>query len=66
MFKLVSPFEPAGDQPRAIEQLAAGLRDGAKHQTLLGVTQMQQLMTLTAQMFTLRGWIHIILLLILR
>ena len=38
MFKLVSPFEPAGDQPQAIEQLAAGLRAGAKHQTLLGVT----------------------------
>jgi len=37
-FKVVAPFEPAGDQPKAIEQLAAGLRSGMKHQTLLGVT----------------------------
>ncbi|NLM41562.1 MAG: excinuclease ABC subunit UvrB [Firmicutes bacterium] len=37
-FKVVAPFEPSGDQPKAIEQLAAGLRSGMKHQTLLGVT----------------------------
>lgn len=37
-FRLVSPFEPAGDQPQAIESLVRGLRGGKKHQTLLGVT----------------------------
>lgn len=37
-FKLYSPYEPAGDQPEAIRQLTAGLRDGEKYQTLLGVT----------------------------
>jgi len=37
-FRLVSEFEPKGDQPRAIEQLVAGLRRGDRHQTLLGVT----------------------------
>jgi excinuclease ABC subunit B len=38
MFKLVSEFEPAGDQPRAIEALSRGLADGAREQVLLGVT----------------------------
>ena len=38
MFKLVSPYEPAGDQPQAIAKLTEGLLSGAKHQTLLGVT----------------------------
>ena len=33
-----APFQPAGDQPQAIEQLVAGLREGRGHQTLLGVT----------------------------
>ncbi len=37
-FKLVSDFEPTGDQPRAIEQLVQGILDGVPHQTLLGVT----------------------------
>jgi excinuclease ABC subunit B len=37
-FQVAAPFEPAGDQPKAIEQLASGLRGGMKHQTLLGVT----------------------------
>ena len=35
-FKLVSPFEPAGDQPKAIEQLVAGYRSGKPFQVLLG------------------------------
>jgi excinuclease ABC subunit B len=38
MFELVSPYSPAGDQPRAVEQLTKNLLAGAKHQTLLGVT----------------------------
>ncbi|MBW1810224.1 MAG: excinuclease ABC subunit UvrB [Deltaproteobacteria bacterium] len=37
-FKLVSDYKPAGDQPRAIEQLADGLNRGDRHQVLLGVT----------------------------
>src|SRR5437867_2422898 len=37
-FKLVSPFQPTGDQPQAIEKLAAGLKEGYKYQTLLGAT----------------------------
>jgi excinuclease ABC subunit B len=37
-FELVSEFEPQGDQPLAIEQLAEGIDRGHKHQVLLGVT----------------------------
>lgn len=37
-FKLVSKFQPTGDQPSAIKQLTEGLSDGIKEQTLLGVT----------------------------
>jgi excinuclease ABC subunit B len=37
-FELVSDFEPRGDQPRAIEELTAGLVRGDRHQVLLGVT----------------------------
>ncbi len=37
-FKLVSDFQPAGDQPEAIEALVAGLRAGERDQVLLGVT----------------------------
>ncbi|MCF6263402.1 MAG: excinuclease ABC subunit UvrB [Xanthomonadales bacterium] len=37
-FELVSKYQPAGDQPAAIKGLVGGLKAGAKHQTLLGVT----------------------------
>jgi excinuclease ABC subunit B len=37
-FRLVSEFQPAGDQPQAIEALTAGLVDGERDQVLLGVT----------------------------
>ncbi len=37
-FQLVSSFQPAGDQPKAIEQLNQGILTGKKYQTLLGVT----------------------------
>src|SRR5438105_583296 len=37
-FLLRAPFEPAGDQPKAIEQLVDGLRAGLKEQVLMGVT----------------------------
>src|SRR5947207_6431479 len=38
MFELVSPYQPAGDQPQAIAKLTEGILAGAKHQVLLGVT----------------------------
>jgi excinuclease ABC subunit B len=37
-FELVSKYRPQGDQPKAIEQLVKGIREGKKHQTLLGAT----------------------------
>ena len=37
-FKVVSPFKPTGDQPQAIKELAAGISEGERYQTLLGVT----------------------------
>jgi len=37
-FELVAPYEPRGDQPRAIEELTAGLHSENRFQTLLGVT----------------------------
>jgi excinuclease ABC subunit B len=37
-FKLHTAYQPAGDQPQAIEQLTNGILDGEPHQTLLGVT----------------------------
>ncbi|NLX27900.1 MAG: excinuclease ABC subunit UvrB [Bacteroidales bacterium] len=37
-FRVVSEYQPTGDQPEAIRQLTAGLVDGEKYQTLLGVT----------------------------
>lgn len=38
MFSLTSDYKPTGDQPEAIEQLTAGIRDGVPAQVLLGVT----------------------------
>src|SRR5829696_6507259 len=37
-FKINSSYQPAGDQPQAIEQLTNGILSGEKYQTLLGVT----------------------------
>ena len=37
-FQVVSPYEPSGDQPQAIEKLAANVKAGLRYQTLLGVT----------------------------
>ncbi|MDR1014429.1 MAG: excinuclease ABC subunit UvrB [Coriobacteriales bacterium] len=37
-FEVVSPYEPAGDQPQAIEALSDGIAQGLRYQTLLGVT----------------------------
>ena len=38
IYNLVSPYSPAGDQPKAIEALCRGVRLGSAYQTLLGVT----------------------------
>ena len=38
IFKLHAPFRPSGDQPKAIEALSKGLKEGVPHQILLGVT----------------------------
>ena len=37
-FKVVSDFDPSGDQPKAIEALSGGINAGLKFQTLLGIT----------------------------
>src|SRR5687767_9109331 len=37
-FQVISPFQPQGDQPQAIEKLARGIDEGRKYQTLMGVT----------------------------
>ncbi len=38
MFKLVSKYKPAGDQPEAIKELVSGIKEGKKNQVLLGAT----------------------------
>src|SRR5437588_390065 len=45
-FDLASPFTPAGDQPRAIRELSAGLARDDRYQTLLGVTGSGKTMTM--------------------
>jgi hypothetical protein len=42
MFELVTPYQPAGDQPQAIAKLTDGILSGAKHQTLPGVTSSER------------------------
>lgn len=37
-FELQSPYQPSGDQPEAIKQLVKGVKEGKRHQTLLGAT----------------------------
>ena len=37
-FKLVSDYTPTGDQPKAIEAIAEGIKKGLKAQTILGAT----------------------------
>ena len=38
VFQLEAPYQPQGDQPRAIAELLVGLQAGETHQTLLGAT----------------------------
>jgi len=45
-YKLEAPFEPAGDQPQAIEALVRGFEAGERHQVLLGVTGSGKTMTM--------------------
>ncbi len=45
-FEVIAPFSPAGDQPRAIEELTQSLTAGKRYQTLLGVTGSGKTMTL--------------------
>src|SRR5467141_1198971 len=45
-FELVSPYQPAGDQPRAIAELTAWFARGERYQTLLGVTGSGKTMTM--------------------
>ncbi len=45
-FEVQAPFQPAGDQPKAIAELTAGLQRGDRYQTLLGVTGSGKTMTL--------------------
>ena len=47
-FELKAPYKPAGDQPQAIEKLAAGIARGEKHQTLVGVTGSGKTMTMAS------------------
>jgi len=47
-FRLQAPFEPAGDQPRAIAELSQGLERGDRFQTLLGVTGSGKTMTVAS------------------
>jgi excinuclease ABC subunit B len=49
-FKLQAPYEPAGDQPEAIDQLVRGIEAGDKFQTLLGVTGSGKTFTMASAM----------------
>jgi excinuclease ABC subunit B len=47
-FELIAPFKPTGDQPKAIEQLVAGLKSAQRFQTLLGATGTGKTFTIAA------------------
>ncbi len=53
-FRLEAPFEPAGDQPQAIEALVRGFESGERHQVLLGVTGSGKTMTMANTIKRLR------------
>src|SRR2546425_195269 len=54
-FELVSPFAPAGDQPRAIRELTTGLARGERYQTLLGDPELYRALLVTAAVGEQRG-----------
>ncbi|HED65857.1 MAG TPA: excinuclease ABC subunit UvrB [Planctomycetes bacterium] len=47
-FELVCPFDPTGDQPEAIRSLTSWIREGERHQTLLGITGSGKTFTMAA------------------
>src|SRR6056297_1338004 len=47
-FNLKAPFEPKGDQPKAIEKIVKGVKKGYRHQTLLGATGTGKTYTMAA------------------
>lgn len=47
-FELHAPYDPKGDQPRAIEELVTGINNGYRHQTLLGATGTGKTYTMAA------------------
>jgi len=49
MFKLVSNYEPSGDQPNAINELVEGIKSGKKRQVLLGATGTGKTFTMAKQ-----------------
>ena len=53
-FKLVSDYQPAGDQPQAIAELCAGLEQGERDQVLLGVTGSGKTFTMAQVIHTLQ------------
>ena len=53
-FTLVSDYQPAGDQPKAIAALSAGLKDGRRDQVLLGVTGSGKTFTMAKVIETLQ------------
>ena len=53
-FRVVAPYQPTGDQPRAIEQLVEGIQKGYKNQTLLGATA-------TGKTFVMAGGVGLLL-----
>ena len=46
MFNLVSKYTPTGDQPDVIESLVKGVKEGKKHQVLLGLLELVRLLRL--------------------
>ncbi len=59
-FRVVSEFAPAGDQPKAIEELTDGVRTQLRYQTLLGVTGSGKTFTM-ANVIAAIGTIDIVL-----
>ena len=58
MFKLHSEYQPTGDQPKAIEYLSNGIKQGKKFQTLLGVTRFSEKHLTWQMLFKKRKNLH--------
>ena len=57
-FKLVSDFEPTGDQPAAIEKLTRGVQKKDEHQVLLGVTGSGKTFTMANVIASIKPMMH--------